>query len=543
MKRVMFFVFIINIYLWASCWTFRVYTRGDPPPRVSWVVQWQDPFTGAWSAPVPAKAVIPTPNVYDREVSSPPNPAPWSKLYSFPDVQWISLTSSAAESVCVPGPTHSCVYRYIYGNFSLDDTVTRATMWYAVDDVVAAGWLINLSGGPNVPLPIVGSGFGRLTRIDLTDIFRRDVIPGDVYELVIYVKDTKPGFTGLLLYLSWDEDDDEQLYTYNIPGAGTYYISMPFYAEVPPGTPLSTIFPTATNVTFHLPCSSPISMAPGAVTLDGTTGDWLRTYTTEITFSAGGTFSVRGTSIWEQRYLDIDCNNALYFGTADDDISWPLDNSPDDYPNNKILRSRTWEDASPPPTLTVRPTHGYWTYPMPLANSLPYSLDLIVTPHCSGFSASHTSIGGIPSDWSPPPVTEAEEISVRACTLDSPDTLELRNYLDSLRVWELIDYFPRVTPTPKINIPSVESAINVVAASGAINISLSIPARTDVEIDIYDASGRLVKNIKGSSSGNGKFIYNWDGLANDGTECSPGVYLIRVKYGDTILTRKAILVR
>jgi len=133
-----------------------------------------------------------------------------------------------------------------------------------------------------------------------------------------------------------------------------------------------------------------------------------------------------------------------------------------------------------------------------MANSLPYSLDLIVTPHCSGFSASHTSIGGIPSDWS---------------------------------------------PTPKVNIQSVESAINVVAASGAINISLSIPARTDVEIDIYDASGRLVKNIKGSSSGNGKFIYNWDGLANDGTECSPGVYLIRVKYGDTILTRKAILVR
>jgi len=67
---------------------------------------------------------------------------------------------------------------------------------------------------------------------------------------------------------------------------------------------------------------------------------------------------------------------------------------------------------------------------------------------------------------------------------------------------------------------------------------------SEVELKIYDASGRLVKNFSLFTPHSSLISsVSWDGKDNSGNELQGGVYFIRLTSGDIISIRKVILVR
>ena len=442
-----------NNILYADCNTYRVYSKGGP--SAGWYI-WQIDIT-TWRPILGTCATTVTPgaNVYDNIFSSSSRLYPWGKLYDFPGAEWISLNSAAKTCVyCWPSPTSPCVYRYDSPQFSLDDTISRATMWISVDDAICAIDLRDLItfSTISVPLPSIplpgNLGFQRLWRIDITDFIRRDVPKPHPYRFEIYVKDVKIAYSGLIFYFSADEDDREDNYSFFFGGHWNGF-SFSFYPEYPPGTKITTIFPGATQVSFNFPDGSSILMPASNVTLDGETGDWLRTYGAGIFFPTfPPAFTVRGTSIWEKRFLDIDNNRPIYIGGPDCTVHYDIfdPHCPDDYPDTKV-QPTFWQIPTVMPggpSADAIPTYQYEIFVNPIPHSLPYSLDLIEEPCCgSTFRSGSYSVTSnytyIDSFINVPDYTKNLILS---CTPSIPDTDVLYHYFDSLAYRETLDYRP-----------------------------------------------------------------------------------------------------
>ncbi|RMF54847.1 T9SS C-terminal target domain-containing protein [Candidatus Woesearchaeota archaeon] len=76
----------------------------------------------------------------------------------------------------------------------------------------------------------------------------------------------------------------------------------------------------------------------------------------------------------------------------------------------------------------------------------------------------------------------------------------------------------------------------------SIKYSLDKPAL--VRIDVYDATGRLVKNLIESELSPGTYQVNWDGTNNQGQPVSSGVYLYRmIANGKATKPKKMILIK
>lgn len=56
-------------------------------------------------------------------------------------------------------------------------------------------------------------------------------------------------------------------------------------------------------------------------------------------------------------------------------------------------------------------------------------------------------------------------------------------------------------------------------------IQLDQPAG-EVNVNVYDASGQLVRRLPLGSQGEGSVAFNWDGLKDDGSYAPPGTYLV-----------------
>ncbi len=65
----------------------------------------------------------------------------------------------------------------------------------------------------------------------------------------------------------------------------------------------------------------------------------------------------------------------------------------------------------------------------------------------------------------------------------------------------------------------------------------------DVELAVYDVSGRLVRTLASGQRGPGEHSAVWMGRDESGREVSSGVYLVRLLTGDTVATRKMVMVR
>ncbi len=78
---------------------------------------------------------------------------------------------------------------------------------------------------------------------------------------------------------------------------------------------------------------------------------------------------------------------------------------------------------------------------------------------------------------------------------------------------------------------------------GSMVIKYSIGRKSDVEIKIYDITGRVVRNLLDSKLSPGIYTIKWDGKDNKGKKCATGIYFLKLNTKDFEATRKVILIK
>lgn len=74
-------------------------------------------------------------------------------------------------------------------------------------------------------------------------------------------------------------------------------------------------------------------------------------------------------------------------------------------------------------------------------------------------------------------------------------------------------------------------------------IEYQLPARAMVRLDVFDASGRLVRRLIDGLRAAGPGSVEWDGRDQKGAPVGSGVYLYRLGYGSHQISRKMVLLK
>jgi hypothetical protein len=74
-------------------------------------------------------------------------------------------------------------------------------------------------------------------------------------------------------------------------------------------------------------------------------------------------------------------------------------------------------------------------------------------------------------------------------------------------------------------------------------ITYSVGRDTNVELTVYDVTGRLVTTLASGEAQAGKHSASWDGRDSEGRTVASGIYLYRLKTPERTLTRKMALMR
>jgi flagellar hook assembly protein FlgD len=72
---------------------------------------------------------------------------------------------------------------------------------------------------------------------------------------------------------------------------------------------------------------------------------------------------------------------------------------------------------------------------------------------------------------------------------------------------------------------------------------VSIVQPADIEVNLYSADGKLVRNLYSGRIGIGGHNIEWDGLDASGAETKPGVFFCVVDTGGERLVKKLVVVR
>jgi spore coat protein A len=87
----------------------------------------------------------------------------------------------------------------------------------------------------------------------------------------------------------------------------------------------------------------------------------------------------------------------------------------------------------------------------------------------------------------------------------------------------------------------LESAPN--PFSGATQITFALPRATELDLKVYNAQGREVKTLAGGSYPAGTHSVQWDGRDGHGDAVAAGLYFYQLKTDDTVIVKKAVVVR
>lgn len=74
-------------------------------------------------------------------------------------------------------------------------------------------------------------------------------------------------------------------------------------------------------------------------------------------------------------------------------------------------------------------------------------------------------------------------------------------------------------------------------------IDFYIESQSDVQLEVFNVLGQLVKTLVDRSMAPGQYSVVWDGTDTNGTRMASGVYLYRLKSGDASLTKKMVLLK
>ena len=80
-------------------------------------------------------------------------------------------------------------------------------------------------------------------------------------------------------------------------------------------------------------------------------------------------------------------------------------------------------------------------------------------------------------------------------------------------------------------------------SSGLVTISYALPRSGNISLNIYDIRGRLVSTLAQGQKSAGSYNITWRGNDRQGRKVSSGVYIYRLNYEGTSLTRRLVLVR
>jgi len=75
------------------------------------------------------------------------------------------------------------------------------------------------------------------------------------------------------------------------------------------------------------------------------------------------------------------------------------------------------------------------------------------------------------------------------------------------------------------------------------SINFSIPTESNVNIQIFNATGQLVKTLVDQSMSSGYHVVQWDGSDDNGFEINSGVYFVRLQSGSFIQSKSVIKVK
>jgi hypothetical protein len=74
-------------------------------------------------------------------------------------------------------------------------------------------------------------------------------------------------------------------------------------------------------------------------------------------------------------------------------------------------------------------------------------------------------------------------------------------------------------------------------------ITFRLPERTQVELKIYDGSGRLMRELVRESLAAGEHDVAWDGRDHTGRQVGSGVYFYTLQAGEIDATEKLVLLK
>ncbi len=74
-------------------------------------------------------------------------------------------------------------------------------------------------------------------------------------------------------------------------------------------------------------------------------------------------------------------------------------------------------------------------------------------------------------------------------------------------------------------------------------IEYELPAAGDVEIRIFNVNGQLVRSFAQQHHSGGVYTAVWDGMNASGSVVASGLYFYQVKFENSVLTKKMLLLR
>ena len=74
-------------------------------------------------------------------------------------------------------------------------------------------------------------------------------------------------------------------------------------------------------------------------------------------------------------------------------------------------------------------------------------------------------------------------------------------------------------------------------------IEYQIPTPGHIEIQLYNITGELVKTLINTEHAAGKYSVTWNGKDNDNRPVASGMYIYRVLFGNSVLSRKMLLLK
>jgi hypothetical protein len=79
--------------------------------------------------------------------------------------------------------------------------------------------------------------------------------------------------------------------------------------------------------------------------------------------------------------------------------------------------------------------------------------------------------------------------------------------------------------------------------TGMTEISFSLPVRTEADLKVFDASGRLVRNLSNNVLDAGTHVMTWDGRDEAGRAVNAGIYFYKLSTADNQAVKKVVLMR